>query len=64
MNETRVRREHVRHVLVFPQRGPAAGHVADAADAVDDRLIVAVAWMHLEEFGMILAGRPLATGLS
>ena len=34
--------EHIRHGLVIPQRGLAAGHVADASDAVDDRLVVPV----------------------
>ena len=51
--------EVVGHVLVFPQRGLAPLHVADAADAVDDRLIVAVARRHPELLGMALAGRAV-----
>ena len=60
----RLAREDVRHVLVFPERGLAAGHVADAADAVDDGLVVAVAGMDLEEVRVAPAGRPVAERLA
>src|SRR5574339_256435 len=56
----RLRREDVRHVFVFPQRGAATGHVADAADAVDDGLVVPMAGVHLQQFGMIFAGWPIS----
>ena len=34
----------------------AALHVADTADAVDDGHVVAVAGLHLEQFGILAAG--------
>jgi len=46
-------REIVGHVFIVPQCRFAAGHVADATDAVDDRLIVAVSPIH-DEFVTIL----------
>ena len=60
----RFARKDVSHVFVFPQRGLAAGHVADAADAVDDGLVVAVAGMNLEEIGIATAGRRIAKGFA
>ena len=48
--------ENVRHVLVLPVRRRAALHVADAADAVDEGHVVAVAGVHLEQLGVRLAG--------
>ena len=56
--------EHVGHVLVDPARGLPAGHVADPADAVDDRLVVAVARLHLEQAGVRRAGRLVADRLA
>ncbi|MCG3162087.1 MAG: hypothetical protein JMDDDDMK_03316 [Acidobacteria bacterium] len=53
-------RVKIGHVFIFPQRGLAAGHVADAADAVDDGHIVAVTRMHLQQFGILFAGGPVA----
>jgi len=50
--------EDVRHVLVLPERRLAAGHVADPADAVDDGLVVTVAWMNLEK---VRVPRPVGT---
>ena len=41
-------REVVGHVLVLPARRFAAAHVADAADAIDDRHVVAVARMNFQ----------------
>ena len=52
--------DRVGHVLVHPAGGLAAAHVADAADAVDDGHVVAVAGLHLEQLRMILAGRLVA----
>ena len=60
MNDDRLAREDVGHVFVFPERGLAACHVADAADAVDDRLVVPVARVHLQQFGMLGARRHIA----
>jgi hypothetical protein len=54
-----LRREHVSHVFILPQRASSAGHESNSADAVDDRLIVPVTRMNLEEFRMIFAGRPI-----
>ena len=57
LDETdRARREDVGHVLVFPQRGLAAGHVPDTADAVHDRLVVTVAGFDPQQSGIGLAG--------
>ena len=50
-------REGVGHVFVFPERGLAALHVADAADAVDDRHVVAVAPVELQAVAFADAGR-------
>ena len=46
-----VLREHVGHVLVVPASRFAAGHVTDAADAVDDRVVVAVRRFHRQQIG-------------
>ena len=54
--------EDVRHVLVLPERRLAAGHVADPADAVDDRLVVPVARMDLEQIRVAPARRLVADG--
>src|SRR5205823_7841609 len=43
----RLPREVLGHVLVLPTRRFAAGHVADTADGVDNRHVVAVARMNL-----------------
>ena len=48
--------DRVRHILIHPARGLAAGHIADPADAVDDGHVVAVAGVHLEEIGIGRAG--------
>ena len=61
MKRTALASEDVGHVFVFPQRGLAALHVADAADAVDDRLVVAVAGRHREQFRIALPVAPSAT---
>lgn len=48
-----MRDDGVGNVLVAPQGTSAALHVADAADAVDDALVVAVAGLELgEQFGI------------
>ena len=44
----------------FHRAACAAAHVADAADAVDDGLVVAVAGLHLEQFRMVVPGRLVA----
>ena len=49
--------EDVGHVLVTPERRAPAGHVADAADAVDDRLVVAVARVYAQAFSGLRACR-------
>ena len=45
-------REIIGHVLILPLRAFAAGGVADAADAVDDGEVVAVAGLHGEQLGI------------
>ena len=50
-------RERVGHVLVLPEGRLAALHVADPADAVDDRHVVAVAGMEPQQLGVGLARR-------
>ena len=40
MKSTALLREHVGDVFIVPAGRFAAGHVADAADAVDDRVVV------------------------
>ena len=52
--------DRVGHVLVLPARRLAAGHVADPADAVDDRVVVAVARLDLEQLRVVGAGRLVA----
>ena len=52
--------KHVRHIFIFPKRGFSAGHIADPAYAVDDRLVMAITRMHLELLGIRLAGWPVA----
>ena len=64
MNATASRVNDVGHVLVDPSRGLPAGHVADPADAVDDRLVVAVARLQLEQVGVRRAGRLVADRLA
>src|SRR5688572_13261524 len=48
--------EIVGHVFVDPISGFAAGLVTDPGDAVDDGLVVAMAGMVFEEFGIFGAG--------
>ena len=48
-------RERVGHQFIDPPRRLAAAHPADAADAVDDGVVVAVARLHLQQFGVFLA---------
>ena len=52
--------EHVGHVFVDPPGGLAPGHVSDPADAAHDRLVVAVAWLYLEQARVFGAGRLVA----
>ena len=47
------------HRAALPPR-----HVADAADAVDDRHVVPVAGLHLEQLGVLPAGRIVADRLA
>ena len=54
MNVDGLAGEDVGHVFVLPQRRLAAGHVADAADAVDDGLSWPWLGSHLEELGFAL----------
>ena len=56
--------QNVGLVLVFPTGRMAAGHEADAADAVNNSVVVALAETHLEQFRMSLAGRFVADGLA
>jgi hypothetical protein len=49
--------EDVRHLLVLPARGSASAHVSDAADAVHDGLVVAVARVRPQEIRAILPRR-------
>src|SRR6266508_200759 len=53
-------RKDISHVFVLPQGASSAGHIADAADSIDDRLVMTMAWVELQQFGMILAGGPIA----
>ena len=50
---------HVGNVFVCPKGGFAAGHPADAGDAVDDGVIVPLAGFHLDEFGVFETGGPV-----
>ena len=49
-------RERFGHQLIHPAGRLAAAHPTDAADAVDDRIVVALAGPHFEKFRMFLAG--------
>ena len=56
----------IGHVFIGPAGGLSATHVPDPADAVDNRLVVPVAGMHLEQFRVLLArgivaDRPVET---
>ena len=44
--------EDFGHLLILPQGGCAAAHMADAADAVHDGHVVAMARMQLEQVRM------------
>jgi hypothetical protein len=48
--------ERVGDVFIHPEGRLATLHVADAADAVDDSHVMPVAGLHLQKFGVILAG--------
>src|SRR5205823_6627602 len=57
-------RQLVGHVLVLPARRLAAAHVADAADAVDDRVVVTLARLHLQQVGVLGARGLVADRLT
>ena len=46
-------RKHIGDVLIVPAGRFAAGHVADAADAVDDRVVVTVRRFHRQQIGTL-----------
>lgn len=48
--------EMVAKFLVLPSRGLAAGHEADAADAVDDGVAVLGIGLDLEQFRVVATG--------
>src|SRR5258706_4979810 len=52
----RAPRQRVSDVFILPPRSLSAAHEADPADPVDDRLIVPVAGLELEQFRMLRSG--------
>ena len=56
--------EDVRHLLILPERSCTARHVSDPADAVDDGLVVTVAWMDFEKIRVPPARRRVAYRLA
>ena len=52
--------EHVGKLLVDPERRFTAGHVADPADTVDDRVAVLAVGLDPQEIGVLMACRPVA----
>ena len=52
--------DRVGDAFVDPQRRTASGHPSDARNAVDDRVVMAVARTQLQQFGILGPRRPVA----
>ena len=52
--------DDVGYLFVVPEGGFSAGHPADAGDAVDDGVVVALTGLQGDEFGVFESGGPVA----
>ena len=52
--------DDVGYLFIVPEGGFSAGHPADAGDAVDDGVVVSLAGLEGDEFGVFESGGPVA----